>query len=292
MYKTAFLLLALPFGAVAAPAIFGAAYAGPTAPATLYSINSSTGAATSIGPIGFATVSAMDFAPNGGLYAIGLSGGSTGVLIQINPSTGAGTLVAPISGGRWAPGPAQDMAFRPSDGTLFAFQSGLLYTINITTGAATLVGSDAVGFPDGCGITFAGASLYLAGSQQLYTLNQNSGAATLGTAMTFAPAFGSSGPRFPAMKTDMTTGTIWGVVFSGSGSGSQASLGTLNPSTGAVTFIGSTQQGMDALALRAGGSGGAVIGVPALSTGALFLTAVLLLGMAWLAFLRPRSAER
>jgi len=289
MYKTAFLLLALPFGAVAAPAIFGAAYAGPLAPATLYSINSSTGVATPIGPTGFATVSAMDFAPNGVLYAIGLSGGANSVLIQINPSTGAGTLVAPISGGGWAPGPAQDMAFRPSDGMLFAYQFGLLYTINITTGAATLVGPDVIGFPDGCGITFAGASLYLAGSQQLFTLNQNTGAATLGTVMTFAPTFGTSDPRFPAMKTDVTTGTIWGVVYSGFGSGSQASLGTLNPSTGAVTFIGSTHQGMDALALRASS---AVVGVPALSTGALFLTAVLLLGMAWLAFLRPRSAER
>ena len=96
------------------------ACSGPTGPATLYHISPTTGAATAIGPIGFARVGSLDFSPIAGkLYGVGSNGGSA-VLITINPSTGAGTQVGPL--GFIAGGGIYDIAFRPLDGRLFALR--------------------------------------------------------------------------------------------------------------------------------------------------------------------------
>jgi hypothetical protein len=155
-----------------------------------------------------------------------------------------------VTGGGWGIGSvAQDISFRPSDGKLFAYQNGNIYTINTTTGAATLVGSDVIGFPGGNAIAFGGSTLYYAGSQTLFTINQSTGGATFVVNLTFQPAFGS-GARVPAMKFDPTTNTLWAIVLSGGRGGAQTSLGTIDITTGAVTFVGGTQTSMDALALQ------------------------------------------
>jgi hypothetical protein len=77
------------------------------------------GAATPVGPIGFDNVGALDFAPNGTLFGVGYNG-SDSILITINPATGAGTLIGSLGETQFT----QDIAFRPSDGTLFAVCSG------------------------------------------------------------------------------------------------------------------------------------------------------------------------
>jgi len=272
------LLLALPLVALgAAPSFYGAAFIGSGGAATLYSV-SSTGTATAIGPIGFRQVGAMDVSSGGTLYGIGLNGSGTSVLITINTTTGAGTLVAPVTGGGWGTGsPAQDISFRPSDGKLFAYQQGTIYTINTTTGAATPVGADGVGFPNGNGIAFSGSTLYYAGSNTLYTINQSTGAATSVAALTFPPAFGTLGPRSPAMKFDPATNTLWAIVFSGFGS-PQTSLGTVNTTTGAVTFVGGTQVGIDGLSLAVAPPP-TTSGVPTMSWPVLAGLALLLAGL-------------
>lgn len=64
----------------------------------LLTINLLTGAATLVGPTGFSNTTALEFGPNGVLYAgvsYGSSGGSAD-LITIDPNTGAGTLVGPV----------------------------------------------------------------------------------------------------------------------------------------------------------------------------------------------------
>jgi len=96
----------------------------------LFTVNPSTGAATTIGALGFTVGGAfdLDFAPNGQLYAT-----SNGNFYQINTSTGAGTLLG-NSG-------AQLQALLAGDGNLYGFSGTNMYSINLTDGALTFVRS-------------------------------------------------------------------------------------------------------------------------------------------------------
>src|SRR5664280_2916826 len=119
------------------PVIYSSAYTGPGGAATFYSVNPITGAATSIGAIGFNQVGAISFDTSGTLYGVGnrVSDGAQ-VLLKINTATGAGTQV----GATTLSANVQDIAFRNSDGALYGYSGGDIYTFNITTGAATLLG--------------------------------------------------------------------------------------------------------------------------------------------------------
>jgi DNA-binding beta-propeller fold protein YncE len=104
---------------------------------TLYVVDSGTGASTLIGPYGFPGVLAQDFSPDGTLYAVVRGGNpSLAQLATVNTQTGAATL-------RGSPAGVQvhAMAFTP-DGTLYAanFTTDNLYTLDLTTGAPSLVG--------------------------------------------------------------------------------------------------------------------------------------------------------
>jgi uncharacterized repeat protein (TIGR01451 family) len=228
--------------------IFGSAFPGDTSdPATLYSISPTNGSAVSVGSIGFQQVSALDFGPAGVLYGVGKRiSDSTEVLLTVNTLTGAGTEVGPLGVfGNWP-----DMAFRPSDGTLFAMQGGNLYTINTTTGAATLVGSTGVG-GGGNGLAFSPAVvLYLASGTNLYTLDTSNGASTLVIPLNFS-AFPicDCGYRVNGMKFDALTGTLWASVYDGN---SIHYLGTINTTTGVVANVGVTANDLDALAVHLG----------------------------------------
>ena len=110
---------------------------GGTANDALYMIDPTTGAATPIGSaVGFNRVYALGFNSSGTLYGISQDRNE---LITIDTTTGVGTGVASES--LAAP---YDLAFRPSDGTLFVADSNpgtfSLYTMDPSTGATTLVG--------------------------------------------------------------------------------------------------------------------------------------------------------
>jgi hypothetical protein len=234
--------------------LYGSAYAGPLGPATLYQLSMINGTATPVGPIGFDNVGALDFAPDGALFGVGYNG-SDSVLITINPATGAGTLIGPLGVGE----KTEDIAFRPSDGTLFASILGNTYTVNTSTGAATLVGSTP-GFVDGYGLAFSGTTLYMAdddtgGGPQgaLWTINQSTGAETKLVSLTYDAAFVGIKPRVNGMKFDPATGTLWASVVTGFGKrGTNLNyLGTINITTGFVSFVGSTVSGLDAVAVLA-----------------------------------------
>ena len=238
--------------AVSAQTLFGAAHTGSLGPRTLYQINPTTGVATAVGPIGFEDVSAMDFHPvTGVLYAIGYRPGTEGagsgdaVLITINPVTGAGTEVAFIGN---EAGTFPDMSFRPSDNTLFAWCecSDDLYTINLTTGTATLVG-DSEMRTGGSALAFSsGNTLFFANrDSNLYTINQMTGAATVSVAMT---GFGSKDSKLNSMDFHPVTGVLFGIDNQGEGGSGPNVLTTVDTTTGVVTTIGMTQNGMDALA--------------------------------------------
>jgi hypothetical protein len=114
-----------------------------TDPDDLVTIDVTTGVVTLIGNTGFSALQAFECSPKGTLYGWDLIRG----LVTIDPSTGAATVVNPGSGG--SPD-VQGLAFAPS-GTLYG-AGNALYTIDVSTGALTLVGSG--GYKDVRGIEF------------------------------------------------------------------------------------------------------------------------------------------
>lgn len=141
----------------------------------LATVNLSTGAATPVGPAtGIADLMAMDFAPDGTLYA---GSWATNSLYKINPSTGVATLVGTSLAG------VMDFAFNPA-GVLYATDSTSLYTINLLTGAATLVAALSGTDGQNMGIAFDAAgnlfgTSYNTTNSQLWSINSSTGVATL-----------------------------------------------------------------------------------------------------------------
>ena len=124
--------------------LYGASFNGPSGMSTLYTVNPATGAGTVVGSIGFWRVSAMAVSADGTIYATGRNP-STGrnVLLTIDPATGAGTEIGRTFVESLGYGDTiADIAFRPSDGVLYAYlEAGDgLGTINLATGAATALG--------------------------------------------------------------------------------------------------------------------------------------------------------
>jgi hypothetical protein len=161
--------------AEADPALYGGNGGHPSLDGTPLSINNgwlvtvdqSTGAVTPIGhPAGVARLSGIAFAGSDLLYGSTLGGGgfpdfppqpNTSHLIQINPASGALVSdIGQITDGIGGPGIAiADLAIQPGTGLLYGIESteaeggtktqlGNLYTINRTTGVATLVGTTGI----------------------------------------------------------------------------------------------------------------------------------------------------
>jgi PEP-CTERM motif len=224
--------------------IYGSAYNGPGGAASLYSIDSSTGAAAPVGAIGFNQVGALGFNPvNGVLYGEGRDATGAEVLIKINTTNGAGTLVGALGITSFV----QDISFR-SDGALFAYSAGNIITINTSTGHATLVGNGGQGFPLGNGLAFsASGTLYTANESYLGTVNTSTGAITPGVNLKYPnPPFDGL-PRTNGMDFDPRSGTLYASVVN---QGTVANyLATINLTTGAVTAIGQTVANLDAIAV-------------------------------------------
>jgi CSLREA domain-containing protein len=215
--------------------LFGADGAGNNA-STLFRIDPTTGAATSIGPIGFGRVGGFDFHPTTDvLYGAGVrTSDGTLVLITIDTATGAGTEVGPLG----ITDKVQGVSFR-SDGTLFVFYDRRrLGTVDLTTGAVTELGSDSSG--DGNGIAFSSNdTLFLAQGNDLETLNQTNGD------QTFVVDLNRS--RFPALDFHPTTGELFGALNEGTDR-----LAEIDVATGNVTVIGQTASGLESLAWAPG----------------------------------------
>lgn len=241
------------------PTIYGSAYNGQAAPATLYSISPTTGTATAIGPIGYNQVGALAFDSAGTLYGLGILN-NIWYLITINTATGVGTRVAALSDQTVTF--IFDMDFRPSDGVLFMLGSNgdlppngddILYTINKTTGATTKIGPGLSSFvTDGDGLAFTPGNVLYAGNQtEMEITDQSTGHRSFGFTLNYSSSFGSgSHPSRPnAMKFDRN-GTLWAFVTTGSGpTGNTNALGTIDPATGNVSFVGPTTHGMDGIAI-------------------------------------------
>jgi hypothetical protein len=135
----------------------------------LYSLDSTTYAATSVGGFGggISEMNSLTFGSDGTLYGAGYS---TGNLYRINPTTGVATVV-----GATGYNPAGDLAFAGSN--LYLVADTKLVLVNTTTGAGTLVGD--LGFTNIYGLASPdGTNLYAVGDNKVYSINKATGAAT------------------------------------------------------------------------------------------------------------------
>jgi hypothetical protein len=243
----------------AAPILFGglgghATTSGPEASAndgSLVIVDQTTGAVSIVGrPDAVARITGLAFDLNGALFASTLGAApfppppapQTSNLIMINSATGALLSSVPIVAG--AGGPAisiADLSVQPGTNALFGIESpndalggeGKLYTINKSTGVATLIGNTGFFFgsiafaPNGT-LYMSGANLGPMGGQvgdALLTINPATAAPL--TTIPVSDFFG-------ALAFDSTNNTLIG------GTGDQHQLFRINPATGAGTLIGDT----------------------------------------------------
>lgn len=223
--------------ASAASILYGATGSGG-APSSLYTIDTTTGAATLVGAIGF-SVTGLAFDPTTGI----LYGGTSNVaavseLITIDPLTGAGTSVGAYGTGSQT---MADITFDAS-GQLFGFLepgSDDLYRINKATGAATVVGDSPGSAVTGLAFGPTG-TLYLESVGTLRTLDPTTGAlvANIGTS-----------PRPVGMGMDFSdAGVLFAIERVGGGATGARTLVTVDITNGAVTTVGATIAGLDSLA--------------------------------------------
>ncbi len=206
---------------------------GDTTDSTFYSIDFATGTGTTIGGVGgvgFSDVEALSFFGNT-LYAID---DSTNQLITINTTTGAGTAVGALGVSVSGPG----LAISASGDAFMGDRSGNdLWTVNLGTGAATLL-NGSIG-ADLDGLTFLGNTLYGVdpGNDSLYTVNTTTGVASLVGA----------GGTLTGLSTEsaLTTDGTW--LYAGDDDGDYFRI---NPNTGTATMITTNGTDVEGLAIR------------------------------------------
>jgi hypothetical protein len=161
-----------------------------TAPSTLGTLDTTTGAFTAIAPIsgaaaGEANMSGLSFdASNNTWYALGATGAGVNTLYTLDIATGNTTLVGPLND------PAAlfiDLAV-DNNGNMFTHDivSDALYSVNKTTGAATLIGATgfAANFAQGMDFDPATNTLYATiytggGAGSFVSIDTATGAGTL-----------------------------------------------------------------------------------------------------------------
>jgi uncharacterized repeat protein (TIGR01451 family) len=197
------------------------------APFNVYTVNTSTGVATSVGNLSFASA-AIARQPSTGLiyyYAYNATGGVYQVATW-NPATGTNTTLS-ATVAVYLP----RLAFR-SDGVLYGMDlNNVLYTLNTATGAiASTVGTVTGG---GLGTGFGGdmgfsptGTLYLAADTNLYTIS--------GTTATLV---GATGVATAIAGLAFATN---GLLYASETTAGSSRIYTLSTTTGLGTLIGSS----------------------------------------------------
>ena len=217
-------------------ALAGAASAGPigytawdvSGSDILLRMDLTTGQGTSIGSgMGFSDVDGLAFDRQGGLWAVD---DNTNRLLRIDTTTGVGTAVGSGFGSGY-----NDMGLAfGADGTLFMASTngssdGRLYTVNTTTGSATLVGDfDTSSNLRVRSLAFANGVLYgWSNVDTLLNINTSTGQATTIGGFGFASeTIGHDG-----MDADPLTGWLWAL------SEVENRTYTLDATTGAATVV-------------------------------------------------------
>ena len=192
---------------------------------TLITVDTVTGAATTIGPSGFSQTWAAAFTPDGTLWTI-VNGFTNGQLATFNTGTGAATPVGTPMG-------TIDVIVLEADtsGTLYAAGfDGSFYTVNTTTGQLTLVGN--MGFIDIMDLAFDNSGVLYAVADgvsfsDLYTVNPATGAGTLVCSLSGTP------PYEMGLVVDPATNIMYATLYD-----DPSFLYQLNPATCATVQIG------------------------------------------------------
>ena len=197
-------------------------------------IDQTNGTGTFIGtPVQGIGLSGIAFHPDGRLFATTVTSGNPSTLIQVNPNTGGliATIGVIIDNG--TPISIGDLSFQPGTGVLYGITSnafsagGFLYTINLTTAAATLIGDTGIGASGGLGFAPNGTLYQLAG----------------GSVNVISPVDAH-------VISSVPTGQFYdglgvrsdGALFASTGGGSDT-IYIVNPASGQGTFLGNTGQG-------------------------------------------------
>ncbi len=235
--------------ASAAPVLFGATGASDTdtLPASnLYTLNPSTGAATSVGSIGKAITGLAYDDTSATLYGVtaGVSlDGTERQLLVINQTSGSSTVVGSLGTNE-----IEDIAFTPQ-GQLYGWnESGDdLVKIDKATGAVTKVGESGLGVTFGNGIAFnPQGQLYgfLDGDfGHVSRIDPGTGAVTAGAHLSNSP--NKTGNMISSADVDCDSVTMWGVV---NDFGAASNLVTIDTLTGVITNKGTSVKGLDAIA--------------------------------------------
>lgn len=265
-------------GRAEAATLYGATAAG--GPGELYILNPATGAVIqNVGPLNDSIganypVTGLAFNPiTGVLY--GSTGNSDATaaakLISINPLTGLVTVVGLFNAGptnsAGTPSTMADLEFDAA-GNLFGVGSiggPQLYSINLLTGQATVIGSTGLTSTTGGGLAISSGGTFFGTptASRFGTYNPGTGA-FVNIANPVKPAGGAYG----ALSFD-ENGVLYGLNV-GSGSPPPTHLVTIDPITGAVTDLGGSVNALDAIAFQT---------VPEPSTMALLAVSGILLGM-------------
>jgi len=245
---------------------------GTSSVSTFYTIDSSTGTATSVGLVGFLGCDAMEVEDSGIIYATcNRPGTDINVLVTIDPLTGVGTEVGPtgvVNDGCGLNVGPKDVSFRNSDGVLFGYThtaSGFnLMTIDLVTGLATPIGSG-ISCNSGNGLSFTpGDTLLVKDELTLYEVDQVTGVlsnpiltADFATAIDYNP----------------DDGLQYAAEGGGGGGAFTRDLVTIDPLTGVSTLVGPTVDRLTAIAFApmAVAVGGSDV---AINTSALLLAGV------------------
>jgi len=239
----------------------GTLYASTAAggPGELYIINQSTGTVVQdVGPLIDVNnvnypITGLAFSPTSGILygSTGNAGTVDGLLVRINPATALVTPVGSFNAGPTntggTPATMADLAFDPS-GNLFGVASiggPNLYSINVATGQATLVGPNGVSTStSGGGLAISSGGVFNATptSTRFGTYNPGTGAYT-----NIAAPTRPVGGAYAALDYD--GGTLYGLDL-GPGPALTTHLVTINPATAAVTDVAASVAALDAIAFQ------------------------------------------
>ena len=246
----------------------GRAEAGPLYAATaagadgeLYILNKATGAVIQdVGPLNDAaganySVTGLAFHPTTGVLYGATGNANTAAqatLVSINPATAQVTVIGafnagPVSGGG-NPATMADLDFDAA-GNLYGVGSvggPDLYSVNVATGQATLIGANGVSTStSGGGLAIsAGGVFYGTPTSSRYgTYDSGTGAYTNITNPTKPAGTGA----YSALAFD---GAVLFGLNTGPGSPPPTHIVTIDPTTGAVTDIGASVNSLDAIAVQ------------------------------------------
>lgn len=240
-----------------ASSLYGATAAG--GPGELYRLDPTTVAILQdIGPLNDSLgtnypVTGLAFHPTTGILygSTGNSPEATAArLITINPATALVTVIGEFNPGN--PGDRDatmaDIDFDPTTGTLYGVGSvggPQLYSINVATAQATLIGGTGLTSTTGGGLAVSSTGTFYGTptSARYGTYNKTTGAFTL----IANPAKPAGGGAYGALSFDPDTGVLYGLNV-GPGSPPPTHLVTINASTGLVTDLGASVASLDAIA--------------------------------------------